>query len=80
MRIATINDYKASGLPEEGLEIFAAGDVFVISFESSDPKTFGFERSPPIKGNNYEKIRTPASGHVSPLVARCSGSIPHQPV
>ena len=48
-RRATEDDYLASGLPEEAEELFLAKDFLMVSWKSSDPKTFGFERAPSIK-------------------------------
>lgn len=48
-RRATQDDYISSRLPEEAEKFFQEKDVVVITWKTSDPKTFGFERAPTIK-------------------------------
>jgi hypothetical protein len=43
-------DFEESGLPEEALEMFSMKQVILVSFRTSDPKVFGFERSSQIIG------------------------------
>jgi hypothetical protein len=55
-RVATHGGYEESGLPEEGFAMFDSKEIIVVTFKTTDPKTFCFERSELIKATTNRKF------------------------